>query len=318
MNSELDLIRKYFFKPINDPDHVNCGIGDDAALVTVPSGKQLVLSIDTLLEGVHFPASTRPEDIGYKSLAVNLSDMAAMGAVPRWTTMSLTLPEPDTDWLQAFSEGYFELSQRYSMDLIGGDLCRGPLSITIQVHGLVDSDCAVRRGGAEADQLIYVTGTLGDAGLGLEIINHHLTASGQDRDYLLGRLNRPVPRVEAGQALSGIAASMIDISDGLATDLSHILEESHVGAVVNPDLLPLSDAFRNNSDDNSLKLAMTSGDDYELCFTVSPDKEEIMSERVNAFCPVTCIGRTTKQQEFRLIRTSGEELKTVFSGYQHF
>jgi len=204
---------------------------------------ELVISMDTLVSGIHFPETTYPQDIGYKSLAVNLSDLAAMGAEPRWITLALTMPESDEAWLEKFMEGFSELAQQYMLDLIGGDLTRGPLSITVQVHGFVPVGKAIYRHGAQTGDLVFVSGVLGDAGLALRMLAEQALLTNKYNDYLLQRLNRPAPRISLGLALRDTASSAIDISDGLLADLGHILTASKKGAIIKTDQLPLSDAL---------------------------------------------------------------------------
>jgi thiamine-monophosphate kinase len=316
--SEFDLIRKYFRSPSGSAPGVRCGIGDDAALVAIPAGMDLALSMDTLVAGVHFQRDATAADIGYKSLAVNLSDMAAMGARPGWALLSLTLPEPDENWLGQFMLGFNELAEKYSVSLIGGDLSRGPLSITIEIHGLLPEGKGLRRSGASADDLIYVSGTLGDGGLALKILAGQETVSGNGRSYLLSRLHRPSPRVELGMALLPIATSAIDISDGLVADLGHVLEASGVGARLDPEKLPLSEPVQQLGSERAWGIAATSGDDYELCFTVSPDRRIALEKKCKQECPVTCIGSITAQPGMQWVRTDGSVFQPEGSGYRHF
>jgi thiamine-monophosphate kinase len=315
---EFDLIHRYFERPIEQRQDVIVGIGDDGAVVRVPPGVELVLTSDTLIAGVHFSEDIPPEDLGYKALAVNLSDLAAMGARPAWATMALTLPQAEEAWLAAFAQGFFELAQRFSVALIGGDLTRGPLSITVQMHGFVPEGRALRRSGAQAGHYIYVTGTLGDAALALTPRLAELTDT--YRPYLLGRLYRPSPRVSEGMTLRAIASSAIDISDGLIADLSHILETSHVGAVLEVDRLPLSTALQKIKDKKyGWELALTGGDDYELCFTVPPEHQAVLeSKRSDFACTVSCIGRIEIERGLRCIEHDGTPYIPQGVGYRHF
>lgn len=316
--SEFDLIEKYFRHAFRDGPEVKCGIGDDAAIVTVPSGMDLALAMDTLVAGIHFPDATRPEDIGYKALAVNLSDMAAMGAEPRWVTLSLTLPGNDEAWLQAFMSGFGLLMNDYSLSLIGGDLGHGPLSITIQLHGYLPQGKALYRHGAQAGDLIYVSGTLGDAGLALAVLNKQRTVDENYHDYLMERLNRPEPRVKPGMALRDIASSAIDISDGLLSDLEHILVASHKGAEIHIDKLPLSAALHQLPEDESVEFALTSGDDYELCFTLPRGKKSIVETELEKILPLTCIGQITGAPGIQWLRPDGSEFRPSKKAYTHF
>jgi thiamine-monophosphate kinase len=315
---EFDLIHRYFERPIEQRQDVIVGIGDDSAVVRVPPGVELVLTSDTLVAGVHFSEDIPPEDLGYKALAVNLSDLAAMGARPAWATMALTLPQAEEAWLAAFAQGFFELAQRFSVALIGGDLTRGPLSITVQMHGFVPEGRALRRSGAQAGHYIYVTGTLGDAALALTPRLAELTDT--YRRYLLGRLYRPSPRISEGMILRTIASSAIDISDGLIADLGHILETSHVGAVLEVDRLPLSTALQEIKDKKyGWELALTGGDDYELCFTLPPEHQAVLeSKRSDFACTASCIGRIEAERGLRCIEHDGTPYIPQGVGYRHF
>jgi thiamine-monophosphate kinase len=315
---EFDLIHRYFERPIEQRQDVIVGIGDDGAVVRVPPGVELVLTSDTLVAGVHFSEDIPPEDLGYRALAVNLSDLAAMGARPAWATMALTLPQAEEAWLAAFAQGFFELAQRFSVALIGGDLTRGPLSITVQMHGFVPEGRALRRSGAQAGHYIYVTGTLGDAALALTPRLAELTDT--YRPYLLGRLYRPSPRISEGMILRAIASSAIDISDGLVADLGHILEASHVGAVLEVDRLPLSAALEEIKDRRySWELALAGGDDYELCFTLPSEHQAVLeSKRSDFACTVSCIGRIEAKRGLRCIEHDGTPYIPQGAGYRHF
>lgn len=317
--SEFDLIRRYFQDATPLSDDVCCGIGDDAAVVRVPSGKELVLAMDTLVSGVHFPTDTRPADIGYKSLAVNLSDLAAMGADPCWVTLSLTLTEPDENWLQCFMDGFGQLAREYGLSLIGGDTTRGPLSITILVHGLVPEGRAIKRKGASPGDRIYISGHPGDAALALEIINGNVTGvNDQQKMYLLARLNRPTPRLELGRSLRGIASSAIDVSDGLDADLGHILEAGSVGADMQLAQLPLSDALLALPEERAWQLALSGGDDYELCFTVPESKAPEIDGLSVPECHLACIGTISEKAGQRWWCRDGNEFKPSDTGYRHF
>lgn len=269
MISEFSLIDRYFKRQtVNKP--VTLGIGDDCALLSIPQGHELAITTDTMVENVHFFADCDPFDLGHKLLAVNLSDLAAMGAKPLAVTLALTLPKVDENWLTQFAVGFFALAELYQVDLIGGDTTSGPLTLTVQALGLVPTRQALRRSAAKPGDMICVTGNLGDAGLGLKIRQGYPC---QQPDNALKRFNRPEPQVETGQALLGIANACIDISDGLAGDLGHILEQSQVGARLDWDKIPLSEDVKNYIEHTGdWVMPLTAGDDYELCFTVSPDK----------------------------------------------
>ena len=276
--AEFDLIRRYFAVHVPKHPFNQLGIGDDCALLAVPQGYQLAVTTDTMVENVHFFADADPELLGYKLLAVNLSDLAAMGAEPFAVTLALTLPKIDADWLQAFSNGFMRLARQHQVDLIGGDTTSGPLTLTVQAMGIVPQGKALLRSSAQVGDLIYVTGPIGNAGLGLKIKQGFACANSA---AILQSLHQPQPRIAAGLALRGIASACIDISDGLAADLGHILEKSGVGACLQWERLPLSEQvldYIQSTQDWCMPL--TAGDDYELCFTVTPDLASQLSDHV--------------------------------------
>lgn len=296
--SEFAIIHDFFAaKRLKRPD-VSVGIGDDAAIVKPLPGHELAITADTLIAGVHFPTTTPPYDIGYKSLAVNLSDLAAMGAAPAWVTLALTLPHAESDWLRGFCEGFFALANKHQVELIGGDLTKGPLSITVQAMGYTKPQQAILRSSAKPDHLIYVTGTLGDAALALRYLQEKISLPESIQQKILFRLNRPEPRVKAGIELRSIASAAIDISDGLAADLGHILEQSNVGAILHVDQLPIAQALiQTLIPEDAIQLALTGGDDYELCFTVPEDKKFQLEQRLSAInCRFSCIGEITEKK----------------------
>lgn len=319
--TEFDLIKRYFAIGKASRSDVILGIGDDGAVLQVPQGKELVVSIDTLVTGVHFPEDTDPEAIGYKAMAVNLSDMAAMGAEPAWATLSLTFPEADHGWLKAFSQGFFDLADQFNVQLVGGDTCRGPLSVTVQLHGFVNTGEALRRDTAHAGDLIYVTGTLGDAGLALAIKQGEFAALQNGYEYLLQRLDRPFPRISEGLGLHGVAHAVIDISDGLVSDLGHIIEASHMGATLSVDKIPVSpvfESYRKVIDENTwIDMAISSGDDYELCFTINPELQDMLHKRLPDI-RLTCIGEINTSPGLRCVLGNGNEFVPALSGYDHF
>lgn len=321
--NEFELI-EHFFAPVKKCRRdVRLGIGDDCALLQVPPGQSLAVSMDTLVAGVHFPEDTAPYDIGYKALAVNLSDLAAMGAAPAWVTLALTLPVADEKWLKQFCRGFFSLIKRYKLQLVGGDMTHGPLAMTVQVHGFVPFELTLRRDQAKVGDLIYVTGTLGDAGAALEQIFKNLgdeNVEKHDLSYLLHRFNRPEPRIEVGLALRSIAHCAIDISDGLAPDLGHILRASEVGAKIYIEDLPLSVPLKENfSKQKAWGYALNSGDDYELCFTISPSQEVQLKKVFKTIdCKYTRIGMIEKKTGLRLKHRNGRACKIAMKGYRHF
>lgn len=311
--SEFELIQRFFTNSGICRTDVALGVGDDCAVLKVPTGKELVVSIDTLVEGIHFLKDLDPELLGHKALAVNLSDLAAMGAEPAWVTLALTLPSVDTGWLEAFCRGFSRLAALHNVQLIGGDTTRGPLNISIQAHGFVDPGAALRRNGAQLGDLVYVTGTLGDAGLALH-------SSRDIPAYIQSRLDCPSPRLTEGRALVGLANAAIDISDGLISDLGHICNASGVGAALDIEDLPCSQAVRDHielSDDWSLPLS--AGDDYELCLTIPPEKQARVEKLAKSFeCGLTKIGRIEPAPGIRCLMANGQQLEQLFSGYEHF
>ena len=316
--SEFELINKYFRNAFNDSPDVKCGIGDDAAIISLPKGMDLVVTMDTLAGGIHFPDDATAEDIGYKSLAVNLSDLAAMGADPQWFTLALTLPENDETWLQCFMTGMGVLARQYKLSLVGGDLTRGPLSITIQMQGHIPAGKALFRHGAEAGNLVYVSGTLGDAGLALLSLEKKYPVAENDREAVMQRLNWPVPRIELGMALRGIATSAIDISDGLLADLGHILESGSMGAEILLDKLPRSEALAQLPDMDAWELMLTSGDDYELCFTIPVNSKDQVEKKLSRICPLRCIGTITDSTGIKWLQPDGREFSPAKNAYTHF
>ncbi len=292
------------------------GIGDDAALLRVPDGHDLAVATDTLNAGVHFPRDTAPADIGWKALAVNLSDLAAMGAAPAWCTLSLSLPHADDAWLDGFLDGFLQVASQQGMALVGGDTTRGPLSVCVTVHGLVARDAALRRDGARVGDDVWVTGTLGDAAAALA----QLQAGGVADPALRARLDRPEPRVAFGRALAGIAHACIDVSDGLLQDLGHICRASGVGAEVDVDALPASPALSARSTGDTLRGEQAcGGDDYELCFTASPDaRERIAAAATGTAVPATRIGRILAGEGVRALKSNGAGWTPPRSGYAHF
>jgi thiamine-monophosphate kinase len=261
--SEFDLIARIRARARARADVV-LGIGDDAALLQVPHGKLLVVATDTLNDGVHFPADTRPADVGWKALAVNLSDLAAMAAQPAWCTLSLSLPNAHTAFVDDFLDGFCELAGLHDVSLVGGDTTRGPLSVCVTVHGLVESGAALHRDGAKVDDDVWVSGSLGDAAAALV----QWRAGGASDPELRVRLDRPTPRLALGAGLAGIAHACIDVSDGLLADLGHVCAASGVGARIELDALPASQALSRRFDPHARRpLQAGGGDDYELCFT---------------------------------------------------
>jgi len=316
---EFEAITRYFKSAFPAREEVILGIGDDAALYQIPANRQLVIAIDTLVKNIHFPATTTAADIGYKALAVNLSDLAAMGATPAWMTLALTCPQADESWLAKFSQGLLTLAQRYQVSLIGGDTTCGELTITIQIAGLVPPQQALRRTGAQPGDEIYVTGTVGDAGLGLASVQKKIELPDFDKKIVESRLNRPTPRVDEGLALRGIASSAIDISDGLIADLGHILTANQVGANLFVEQLPLSPVLTTHlTPVQAWHLALTAGDDYELCFTVPPNRTPDLKHALNNHAAYTKIGFIEKTLGLRCWDNQGKPFIPINDSYQHF
>ena len=317
--NEFDLIRDVF-QPLGVASPgVRLGIGDDAALLRPTPGCELVACVDTLVGGVHFLPDVAPERLGHKALAVNLSDLAAMGARPRWVLLALTLPDADAAWLRGFATGLGVLARRYDMALVGGDTCRGPLSVSVTLLGEIPEGQGVLRSGAQSGDGIYVSGTLGDAAAGLQALTQGRSLPPTDWAVLRERLERPTPRVEIGLALRGLATAAIDLSDGLAADLGHLLEASGCGAHVHAEALPLSATLlRNWGAQEARALAFNAGDDYELCFTLPTEQEPQLRARLATLaCPVTRIGVITSESGLTMRDAAGRALP-IPAGYAHF
>ena len=316
--SEFSLIEKYF-KPLQGKlQYVDVGIGDDCAVVSVPSGFELAMSMDTLVEGIHFFPDVNPEDLGYKALAVNLSDLAAMGAMPKWFTLSVTLPEENEAWLQSFCSGMQDLIKQYPISLIGGDTTRGPLSITIQVHGMMREGQRLLRSTAKVGDKIFVSGLLGDAGLALNAKMQKIALSPEALASVESRLLRPEPRLSLGRLLLASASSMIDLSDGLIGDLGHLAKASGVAAEIFCEKLPLSKYMQAHVDSTGdFTLPLSAGDDYELCFTVPPTSVQTCRCDVkDQAVAITEVGRIVPGSGVTCL-LNGEEVEQG-RGYQHF
>jgi len=342
--SEFSLIDRYFATATTTRDDVVIGIGDDGAILQPPAGQQLVVATDTLVAGVHFPLGTSAEAIGHKALAVNLSDLAAMGATPAWALLALTLPTEDPAWLTAFTTGFGRLAEQFKVALVGGDTTRGPLTITVQVIGTVPAKTALTRGGAAPGDKIFITGSLGDAALALYVMNQQNPASTSDVQSeikplsdsleeslvtLRHRLDFPAPQVEAGMALRLLATSAIDVSDGLLADLGHILAVSGVGAELVREQIPRTESFISTLNSANIptqtgwQLAFCGGDDYQLCFTLPPSRLDEALNRDWSFCGgITEIGTVTAGNGIELVDASGQSLPladfTAGGGYDHF
>lgn len=314
--AEFSLIERIRARVTTRGD-VLLGIGDDAALLQVPEGQALVVSTDTLIAGRHFPKESSAADIGWKSLAVNLSDLAAMAATPAWVSLALSLPTADSDWLDDFLDGFLELAQLHDVALVGGDTTRGDLSITVTAQGFVPANEALRRSGARAGDDIWITGSLGDAAGALRQWHQ----GGLQSAKLRYRLDRPTPRVDAALALRGLATAAIDISDGLVADLGHVLDASGVGAELDLGRLPTSRTLAEHFADENVRwnLQLAGGDDYELCFTAPPSEalaiEQAMAERETS---ATVIGHVRRERGLLLRTPEGEAFVMQASGFDHF
>ncbi len=315
--SEFDLIQRYFTRPAPSAE---LGVGDDAALLRVAAGMQLAVSTDMLVSGTHFFSDADPFLLGHKTLAVNLSDLAAMGATPRWATLALSLPQVDEAWLAAFSRGFFALAEQYGVELVGGDTTRGPLNLSVTIMGEVPAGAALRRDAARVGDDIWVSGTLGEAALALAHMQRRITLSAEVFAACATRLHQPRPRVELGLQLRGLAHSAIDVSDGLLADLGHILACSQLGAEIRLDALPMCGFLREHLAEATMsRCVLAGGDDYELCFTApSAYRTEILQRASTLDLPVTCIGKVTAGQGCKVYGNDGSELDIKESGYDHF
>ncbi len=321
MATEFDLIRRYF---THRARHAVLGVGDDAALVRVRRGCELAVAVDMLVAGRHFFRDADPRQLGHKALAVNLSDMAAMGATPRWATLALALPSADARWLGAFSRGFMALARRHDVDLIGGDTTRGPLDICVQIMGEVPRGMALRRDGALPGDDVWVSGTCGDAALALAALTKRIRLKPAELAFCAAKLHRPQPRVALGLALRGIAHSAIDTSDGLLADLDHILERSGVSAEVELAAVPASGVLRGYLDRAVARSALLAGgDDYELCFTAPPAARRCIAgigQRMRiALSRIGGIGKAARGAPRLIVRApDGSALRPQSRGYDHF
>ncbi len=313
---EFQLIERFFALSVDDPDVV-VGIGDDAAVVNA-SGP-LAVTTDTLVEGVHFPQQTAADAVGHRILAVNLSDLAAMGARPRWCTLALTIAAADEQWLEGFTTGFFRLAAAHEVSLVGGDLTRGPLSATLHLIGSVETNGLLTRSGAHVGDDVYVTGSLGDAAAGLALINEDAVDAGPQHRALVERFYRPSPRVTAGRAVASIANAAIDVSDGLIADLGHICRASGCGAIINVEQLPLSaELLALFPPQTAHAYALSGGDDYELCFTAAPAKAEVVEAALEASgASARRIGELVHGAGIEC-RRDGESFSPAYAGHTHF
>jgi thiamine-monophosphate kinase len=317
MPSEFDLIARYFSPQTT---HTLLAGGDDAALIVVGEGMELAVSTDMLVGGRHFLEDADPHGVGYKSLAVNLSDMAAMGATPRWATLSLALPAADEQWLAAFARGFLELAAEHGVDLVGGDTTRGPLNICVQIMGEVPGGKALRRTGARPGDTVWVSGSIGDAALGLAYLQGEIPIDRAEAELLVARLERPAPRVALGRALLGIATSAIDVSDGLVADLGHIAQRSGVRAVLDWEQVPITAAALRRRDTAAVRrCVLAGGDDYELCFTAPPARrDDLLTLSTRLGLPLTSIGRIGAGEGVEVRDAQGALMALPQRGFDHF
>ena len=313
---EFALIRRFFTPQDMKRSDVVLGIGDDAALLRVPSDHELAVTTDSLVAGVHFPEGLDPEAVGHRALAANLSDLAAMGATPAWVLLALTLPKADEAWLQGFSRGFFALAKRHEVALVGGNLARGPLNVTITAQGFVPEGQALTRTGAQVGDLIYVTGNPGEAAAGLKLLQ---TGKDGSNNPLVRRFTHPEPRIAAGRALRGIASACIDVSDGLLADLGHLLDARGFGAKIGLERLPLSKPLLELGLEEARRFALTGGDDYELCFTVHVDKAKAVETALEELgCPAACIGAMEGVPVLECVDKMGKRHEYPVPGHRHF
>ncbi len=312
------MIRRFFDRPLQD-DSVRLGIGDDAAIIAPKSGHELVCAVDTIIEGTHYPDDLPPFDIGYRSLAINLSDIAAMGGRPRWMTLALTIPSADTGWLALFAEGLFTAATEAGVSLVGGDTTRGqPVVVSVHLLGDVDPHRVMKRSGARPGDSIFVTGAPGDAAAGLSLLKSGSDQTGES-EYLIGRFVRPTSRVAFASSIARIANAAIDLSDGLYADCQKLLIASEAGAVLDISKLPLSAEILAKFDyDAAVNFALAGGDDYELCFTTSPsDDAEVQSLAKQNQLQVTRIGEVVSGDGISFTR-EGAPFEYTDPGYRHF
>lgn len=319
MLSEFELIARYFTRPPIKDGPVSLGVGDDCALMMPPAGEELAISTDMLVEGRHFFAGADPYQLGHKCLAVNLSDLAAMGARPLGFTLALALPSVDEAWLAAFSAGMLALAEAHHIELIGGDTTKGPLTLSITVFGSVPAATALRRDGARAGDDLWVSGSLGDARLALAMLQGGATIDSSLVEAAELRLHRPTPRVALGLALRGIAHAAIDISDGLMGDLGHVLKRSGVGALINADTLPVGPALLQQALVTRRAYALNGGDDYELCFSAPVSAREVVrTAALDCATPVARIGSITAQAGLVISDANGQPLPIFADSFDHF
>jgi thiamine-monophosphate kinase len=314
---EFELIARHFTRPAAN---AVLGVGDDCALVDVTNGMDLAVSTDTMVQGTHFFPDVNPENLGHKALAVNLSDMAAMGAMPYWAMLALTVPNVNHEWLAAFAKGFFDLAQEHNVSLIGGDTTRGPLTLTVTIMGEVPAGAALRRSGAKVGNDVWVSGNIGDAALAVAHRYGRLVLTEDDYREAVMRLYEPSPRVQLGQALRGLATAAIDVSDGLLADLTHICRLSGVGATVELASVPVSTiGAKHINSDAGRNAIVAGGDDYELCFTAHPNSRDSIEDLTEVLgIPISRVGQVKRGKGVSLLGADGKAVKIDGRGYDHF
>lgn len=312
--SEFDIIQSFFSDLGHADGATQLGIGDDAAIVRIPVSARLCLSVDTVVEGVHFPAGTAPQHVAKRALGSALSDLAAMGAKASHFTLALTMPKSDSRWLKSFAKALHDMAVAFGVSLVGGDTTRGPLTVTVQVHGWLPPDKALTRASAREGELLVVSGTLGDAGAGLRCLQQALRDPNAEVDYLAGRFYCPSPRLLLGRQLLDCGSACIDVSDGLLSDAQHLAKASGVGLEIDASLIPLSPALQRLFPKQALELALTAGDDYELLFTLSESKFKALQSLSPV--PVSVIGKVSGAGQ--QVSVKGYDLDIQQKGYLHF
>lgn len=317
---EFEVIQRYFADSGRHRTDTLCGVGDDGAVLQLRDGYDLVVTTDTMVAGTHFFPDVDPRALGHKLVAVNISDLAAMGAEPAWLSLAMTLPKVDDDWIKAFAAAFSETADYYNCQLVGGDTTRGPLTLSVVAKGLVPHGKALSRSGAKVGDYVYVTGTLGDAALGLRLCQGQVEVSKKHSAHILQRFHYPTARVALGQALRTIASSAMDLSDGLYSDIQHLLHRSKVGVSMDIDKLPLSQALRDSCDMNTaIALALSGGEDYELLFTVPENKKGTLDVLLSPYgVPVTCIGRITGVAGKLELKSGDQPFVYEHHGFEHF
>ncbi len=318
--SEFNLIEHFRnFHPVERTD-VSLPSGDDCAIMQVPPDHELVVTTDTMVAGRHFYTDIAPEDLGYKAISTSLSDLAAMGAEPTWLLISCTFPEINVEWMEGFKQGLNEIPVRENIQIVGGDITQGPLSITTTAHGIIPQGTALTRYNAKVGDDLYVSGFIGDAGIAINNFGEPYSAlTHEDISYLENRLNRPEARISLGSSLRSLAHSAIDISDGLMGDLKHIMHASKVGINIDIQKIPLSLSLQKIDHEDAIQAALCSGDDYELCFSADPKNRRAIQElSLQLRLPLTIIGQVTQQADITFSNADSITIENITQGYEHF